>query len=80
MLSSHSSLLTLESVSPLAMPAPVHSFTATEALSERRLLADGSEIPKRQKRVVVTGGSGNLGRCVVREMVDHGWDVINCEG
>ena len=27
-------------------------------------------------RVVVTGGSGKLGRAVVDELVDHGWDVV----
>jgi nucleoside-diphosphate-sugar epimerase len=30
-------------------------------------------------RVVVTGGSGKLGRAVVRELVAHGWDVINLD-
>ncbi len=30
-------------------------------------------------RVVVTGGSGKLGRAVVRELLDHGWDVINLD-
>lgn len=27
-------------------------------------------------RVVVTGGSGKLGRAVVRDLLDHGWDVV----
>ncbi len=27
-------------------------------------------------RVVVTGGSGKLGRAVVDELVEHGWDVV----
>jgi len=27
-------------------------------------------------RVVVTGGAGKLGRAVVRELVEHGWDVV----
>jgi nucleoside-diphosphate-sugar epimerase len=30
-------------------------------------------------RVVVTGGSGNLGSAVVDELVDHGYDVINID-
>ncbi|GHJ38660.1 UDP-glucose 4-epimerase [Streptomyces sp. TS71-3] len=30
-------------------------------------------------RVVVTGGSGKLGRAVVQELVDHGWDVVNLD-
>jgi hypothetical protein len=69
----------LDRLVKLRVMSEIHSFTQTEALSERRLLKDGSEIPKRQKRVVVTGGSGNLGRWVVREMCQHGWDTINCE-
>jgi len=31
------------------------------------------------KRVVVTGGSGKLGRAVVAELVDHGWSVVNID-
>jgi nucleoside-diphosphate-sugar epimerase len=27
-------------------------------------------------RVVVTGGAGKLGRAVVRDLVEHGWDVV----
>ena len=27
-------------------------------------------------RVVVTGGAGRLGRAVVRDLVEHGWDVV----
>ena len=27
-------------------------------------------------RVVVTGGSGKLGRACVADLVDHGWDVV----
>jgi nucleoside-diphosphate-sugar epimerase len=30
-------------------------------------------------RVVVTGGSGKLGRAVVHELLDHGWDVVNLD-
>ncbi|MDT0317166.1 NAD-dependent epimerase/dehydratase family protein [Streptomyces millisiae] len=30
-------------------------------------------------RVAVTGGSGKLGRAVVRELLDHGWDVVNLD-
>ena len=57
---------------------PVHSFDKNTALSEARLSARPSQLDERKKRVVVTGGSGGLGRWVVREMVDHGWDVYNC--
>src|SRR3954447_18460169 len=28
------------------------------------------------RRVVVTGGSGKLGRAVVTDLVQHGWDVV----
>ncbi len=30
-------------------------------------------------RVAVTGGSGKLGRAVVRELVEHGYDVVNLD-
>ncbi|MGI8664656.1 MAG: NAD-dependent epimerase/dehydratase family protein [Jatrophihabitans sp.] len=30
-------------------------------------------------RVAVTGGSGKLGRAVVAELAEHGWDVINLD-
>lgn len=60
------------------MSAPA-SFTQTEALSERRLADPKLPVPERKKRVVITGGSGKLGRWVVRDMVDHGWEVYNCE-
>jgi nucleoside-diphosphate-sugar epimerase len=30
-------------------------------------------------RVAVTGGSGKLGRAVVRELLEHGWDVVNLD-
>ncbi len=32
-----------------------------------------------RQRVVVTGGSGKLGRAVVRDLLDHGYDVINVD-
>ena len=53
------------------------SFTSTEALSERRLVDPSKAVQGRKKRVIVTGGSGKLGRWVVREMVEHGWQVFN---
>lgn len=56
------------------MSAPIASFTAEHTLSERSL---ASKDRPRKKRVIVTGGSGKLGRWVVREMVDHGWEVYN---
>ncbi len=31
------------------------------------------------ERVVVTGGSGKLGRAVVRDLLEHGYDVINLD-
>jgi nucleoside-diphosphate-sugar epimerase len=31
------------------------------------------------RRVVVTGGSGKLGRAVVAHLADHGWDVVNLD-
>jgi nucleoside-diphosphate-sugar epimerase len=30
-------------------------------------------------RVVVTGGSGKLGRACVADLVEHGWDVVNVD-
>jgi nucleoside-diphosphate-sugar epimerase len=30
-------------------------------------------------RVVVTGGSGKLGRACVAELLEHGWDVVNLD-
>jgi nucleoside-diphosphate-sugar epimerase len=30
-------------------------------------------------RVVVTGGSGRLGRACVADLVEHGWDVVNVD-
>ncbi|CAD6589878.1 MAG: hypothetical protein TREMPRED_005550 [Tremellales sp. Tagirdzhanova-0007] len=52
----------------------ISSFTKTEAMSERRRLPGAT--PERKKRVLITGGSGRLGRAVVREMVDHGYQVF----
>ncbi|MBC7365372.1 MAG: NAD(P)-dependent oxidoreductase [Undibacterium sp.] len=31
------------------------------------------------KKIVVTGGSGKTGRAVVRELLDHGYDVLNVD-
>ena len=30
-------------------------------------------------RVVVTGGSGKLGRFAVAELLEHGWSVVNLD-
>jgi nucleoside-diphosphate-sugar epimerase len=35
--------------------------------------------PDGMTRVAVTGGSGKLGRAVVRDLMDHGYDVINLD-
>lgn len=61
------------------MSAPVASFTDQHALSERALRDPTKPIPEKKKRVLITGGSGKLGRWMVREMVDHGWEVYNSE-
>lgn len=58
------------------MSAPIASFTEKHTLSERSLKENNRE---RKKRVIVTGGSGKLGRWVVREMAEHGWEVYNRE-
>ncbi|WRT69695.1 uncharacterized protein IL334_006685 [Kwoniella shivajii] len=55
------------------------SFTSTAALSERRLQDPSKPAPEAKKRVVVTGGSGKLGRWMIREMVEHGWEVWNLD-
>ena len=31
------------------------------------------------KKIVVTGGSGNAGRAVVRDLIDHGYQVLNAD-
>lgn len=31
------------------------------------------------KRIVVTGGSGALGRCVVGDLIEHGYEVLNLD-
>jgi len=31
------------------------------------------------KRIVVTGGSGKAGRAVVRDLVEHGYEVLNVD-
>ncbi len=55
----------------------ISSFTKTEALSERRLMDPKLAAEKKKPRCIITGGSGKLGRWVVREMVEHGWEVVN---
>ena len=30
-------------------------------------------------KIVVTGGSGKAGRAVVRDLLDHGYDVLNVD-
>lgn len=59
------------------MTDQIASFTATEALSQRRLLDPKEKVEGKKGKVIVTGGSGKLGRWVVREMVDHGYEVYN---
>ena len=64
----------LASTSIITMSEAIASFTKEHTLSERSIKENNRE---RKKRVVVTGGSGRLGRCVVREMAEHGWEVYN---
>ena len=61
------------------MSDKIASFTATAALSERAITDPSLPKKERNKRVIVTGGSGKLGRWVVKEMAEHGWDVYNRE-
>ena len=35
--------------------------------------------PGRAKCVIITGGSGKAGKYVVREFVEHGYDVLNLD-
>lgn len=64
---------------------PVASFTDSYTLAERHLLPDQAHIkdgypePDTRKKVVVTGGSGKLGRWVVKDLSENGWTVINRE-
>ncbi|KZT13316.1 NAD(P)-binding protein [Laetiporus sulphureus 93-53] len=50
------------------------SFTAERALA---LPADEFEAAAKKPRVVVTGGSGKLGRAAVVDLFENGWEVIN---
>ena len=59
------------------MADQIASFTKTQALSQRRLLDPKLAAAQQRKKVLVTGGSGKLGRWVVRDMVEHGWEVCN---
>jgi len=52
------------------------SFTTNLALGEAPP-RPGQQVSARKPRVIVTGGSGKLGRSVVRELAAHGWNVIN---
>lgn len=52
--------------------APTPSFTADLALGEAKR-------GPRQKRVIVTGSSGKLGRSTVRYLADDGWEVISVD-
>lgn len=51
------------------------SFTSTRALGvpADSIAADSIRPP----RVVVTGGSGKLGRATVIDLLEHGWEVVN---
>lgn len=53
---------------------------STEPSSFSRSLALG-EAPRgdRKPRVIVTGGSGKLGRATVRHLADEGWEVISVD-
>jgi nucleoside-diphosphate-sugar epimerase len=48
------------------------SFTDTFALGE-------AQRPHDKKRVIVTGGSGKLGRSTVKYLFDEGWEVISVD-
>jgi len=50
------------------------SFTSTRTLG---VAADEFETAAHRPRVVVTGGSGKLGRPTVVDLIEHGWEVIN---
>lgn len=61
------------------MAEQISSFTKVEAMSERRRLDPTHPAAQKKRKVIVTGGSGKLGRWVVREMVEHGWQVFNVD-
>lgn len=52
------------------------SFTAKRALAVPQ---DEFEAAPQKPVVVVTGGSGKLGRATVVELQQHGWQVINMD-
>ena len=52
------------------------SFTAKRALAVPQ---DEFEAAPQKPIVVVTGGSGKLGRATVVELQQHGWQVINMD-
>ena len=65
------------SLSPCEIPhisliMSASSFTADRALGEAK-----RDLPS--KRVIVTGGSGKLGRSVVKYLADEGYEVINVD-
>ena len=55
-------------------PLPDALWPALEAL--RPAVA---RLARRMSRVVVTGGSGKLGRAVVEDLATHGYDVVNVD-
>jgi NAD(P)-dependent dehydrogenase (short-subunit alcohol dehydrogenase family) len=52
--------------------SPQASFTDKLALGEAKR-------GENKRRVVVTGGSGKLGRSTVRYLADEGWEVISVD-
>lgn len=62
----------LSTLAKMSSNTGVPSFTDQLALGEAKR-------GERVKRVIVTGGSGKLGRSTVRYLADEGWEVISVD-